>query len=148
MKLKLAAVVLTFSVLALGIPLYAHHAFSAEFDNTKPLNMKGKFVKMDWVNPHSWVHFEVTLPNGQKQVWQAETPPPNNLVRQGWQKTALQVGDEVQVGGFAAKNGTTKMWASNVFLTSRDGKALDQPKQLLSFAQNPDAPPGALLPPR
>ncbi len=149
MRSRLVAGVFALGLLAAAVPLYAHHAFSAEFDNTKPLNMKGKFVKMDWVNPHSWVHFEVTLPNGQKQVWQAETPPPNQLVRMGWQKTALQVGDEIQVAGAAAKNGTTKMWASNVFLLAREGKVLEQPKQVLNmFAQNPDAVPAGLLPPR
>ena len=148
MRLKLAAAVVTLSLLAIAVPLYAHHAFSAEFDNTKPLTMKGKFLKMDWVNPHSWVHFEVTLPNGQKQVWSAETPPPNQLVRMGWAKTTLETSDEVQIGGFAAKNGATKMWASNVTLLARGGKALETPKTVVNFGQNPEAAPAGLLPPR
>ena len=148
MKYKLAAATLALAILA-AIPVYAHHAFSAEFDNTKPVNVKGKFLSMDWVNPHSWVHFEVTMPNGTKQVWHAETPPPNQLVRQGWAKTALKAGDEIQVNGAASKDGSTRMWASNVTLLARDGKALDQPKQVLNmFAQNPDAVPSGLLPPR
>jgi hypothetical protein len=144
----LAATVVVLTIAA-AIPIYGHHAFAAEFDNTKPLNMKGKFLGIDWVNPHSWTHFEVTLPNGQKQMWHAETPPPNQLVRQGWAKTTLQAGDEIQVNGFAAKDGSTKMWASNVTLLARDGKNLDQPKQVLNmFAQNPEAVPAGLLPPR
>ena len=148
MKLKLASAVVALTIIAAALPLSAHHAFAAEYDNTKPLNMKGKFISMDWINPHSWVHFEVTLPNGQKQVWNAETPPPNQLVRMGWSKTVLQAGDEIQVAGAAAKDGTTKMWASNVSLLARDGKALDEPKQVLNmFAQNPDAVPAGLLPP-
>jgi hypothetical protein len=129
--------------------LLAHHAFAAEFDNTKPVNVKGKFVSIDWTNPHSWTHFEVTMPNGTKQIWHAETPPPNQLVRQGWAKTTLQPGDEIQVNGFAAKNGTTRMWASTVTLISREGKNLEQPKQVLNmFAQNPEAVPSELLPKR
>jgi hypothetical protein len=148
MNFKLAATVVVLTIAA-AIPIYGHHAFAAEFDNTKPLNMKGKFLGIDWVNPHSWTHFEVTLPNGQKQMWHAETPPPNQLVRQGWAKTTLQAGDEIQVNGFAAKDGSTKMWASNVTLLARDGKNLDQPKQVLNmFAQNPEAVPAGLLPPR
>jgi hypothetical protein len=149
MKYTLAAAFLTLAILVAALPIFAHHAFSAEFDNTKPLNMKGKFVSIDWVNPHSWTHFEVTLPNGQKQVWHAETPPPNQLVRQGWAKTTLQIGDEIQVNGFAAKDGSTKMWASNVSIIAREGKALEQPKQVLNmFAQNPESVPAGLLPPR
>ena len=149
MKHTLAAAVLTLSIMVAAVPIFAHHAFSAEFDNTKPLNMKGKFVSIDWVNPHSWTHFEVTLPNGQKQVWHAETPPPNQLVRQGWAKTTLQIGDEIQVNGFAAKDGSTKMWASNVSIIAREGKTLEQPKQVLNmFAQNPESVPAGLLPPR
>jgi hypothetical protein len=147
MKYKLTAAVVALTIMA-AVPIWAHHAFSAEFDNTKPLNMKGKFVSIDWVNPHSWTHFEVTLPNGQKQIWHAETPPPNQLVRQGWAKTTLQVGDEIQVNGFAAKNGAQRMWASNVTLLAREGKALDPPKQVLNFSLNPESVPAGLLPPR
>ena len=149
MKFRIAAALVTLSLLAVAAPLYAHHSFAAEFDNTKPLNMKGKLLKLDWVNPHSWVHFEVTLPNGQKQVWRGETPPPNQLVRMGWAKTAILAGDEIQVTGYAAKDGTTTMWASGVSLLVRDGKPLEAPKQVFNmFAQNPDAVPGALLPGR
>lgn len=148
-KTKFAVFVVCASLLASAIPLLAHHAFSAEFDNTKPLIMKGKFVKMDWVNPHSWVHFEVTASNGTKQVWQGETPPPNQLIRQGWSRNELKVGDEIQVQGFAAKDGSTKMWASNVNILARDGKTLEPMKPVLNmFAQNPEAVPAGLLPPR
>jgi len=148
MKYKVAAAVVALAIVA-AIPVFAHHAFSAEFDNTKPLNMKGKFVSIDWVNPHSWTNFEVTLPNGQKQMWHGETGPPNQLVRMGWSKTTLQPGDEIQVTGFAAKNGTTRMWASGVTILARDGKTLDPPKQVMNmFTQNPEGVPAGLLPPR
>jgi hypothetical protein len=122
MKLKLAALVVTFIVLAVAIPLYAHHAFSAEFDNQKPILLKGKFTKMDWVNPHSWVWFDVTYPDGKVQNWGAETPPPNGLYRNGWRKDTLKVGDNIEVQGFAAKDGSRKMWASRVSWVEKGGQ--------------------------
>lgn len=147
MRLRIAAAVVAFSLLAAAAPLFSHHSFAAEFDNTKPLNIKGKLVKLDWVNPHSWVHFEVTLPNGQKQIWRGETPPPNQLIRMGWSKNAILPGDEIQVSGYAAKDGTMTMWAGTVNLLVHEGKAFDQPKPVFNmFAQNPDAVAGSLLP--
>jgi hypothetical protein len=146
MRSGIAAVVVIASLLAVVLPLAAHHSFAAEFDTSKPVNIKGTLVKLDWVNPHSWVHFQVTLPDGQKQIWRGETPPPNQLVRMGWAKNTIQIGDEIQVSGYAAKSGSTTMWASTVNLIARDGKPLDQPKQVFKFSQNPDALPGSLLP--
>ena len=148
MKTTLVVSTLSFALLASGVPLIAHHAFSAEFDNQRPLNMRGVFVKMDWVNPHSWVHFEVTLPDGTKQIWEAETPPPNQLIRQGWRRSEIGVGDTIQVNGAAAKNGTPRMWASNVQILVQGGQTLDEPKSVLNmFSQNPEGVPEGLLPP-
>jgi hypothetical protein len=147
MKTKLVFAALAIGILAGAVPLAAHHAFSAEFDNQRPLDMRGNFVKMDWVNPHSWVHFEVTLPDGSTEVWQAETPPPNQLIRQGWRRSDLQAGDEIVIRGFAAKNGTARMWASNVRIVAQNGTALDEPRTVLNmFSQNPDGVPDDLLP--
>jgi hypothetical protein len=147
MKTHLIAPVLAILVVTGTAPLAAHHAFSAEFDNDRPLDMRGIFVRMDWVNPHSWVHVEVTLPDGTKQVWQAETPPPNQLIRQGWRRTDLKVGDEIVVRGFAAKDGSTRMWAQTVRIVAQNGQALDEPRTVLSmFAPNPDGIPDGLLP--
>ena len=147
MKTTFAVCALAIALLAVTAPLGAHHAFSAEFDNQRPLDMRGTFVKMDWVNPHSWVHFEVTLPDGTKQVWQAETPPPNQLIRQGWRRNEIAVGDEIVVRGFAAKNGSARMWASNVRIVARNGQNLDEPQVVLNmFSQNPEGVPEGLLP--
>ncbi len=149
MTTKTTMVVSALSVaLLLGaVPLLAHHAFSAEFDNQRPLDMQGVFVKMDWVNPHSWVHFEVTLPDGTKQIWEAETPPPNQLIRQGWSRSELTAGDAITVRGYAAKNGTSRMWAQNVRITAQNGQALAEPRTVLSmFSQNPEGIPAGLLP--
>jgi hypothetical protein len=104
------------------LPLLAHHSFAAEYDTAKPVVMKGKFVKMDWVNPHSWVYFDVTDENGKTSTWKAETPPPNGLYRNGWRQNMLKPGDELTVRGNLAKDATNLMWASQV--TFADGKVI------------------------
>lgn len=147
MKKTLVVTALSVLVLAGAAPLIAHHAFSAEFDTNRPLNMRGVFQSMDWVNPHSWVHFEVTLPDGTTEIWSAETPPPNQLIRQGWSRNEIAPGDVIMISGSGAKNGTTRMWASTVQIVEQNGQALDEPKTVLNmFQQNPEAVPGELLP--
>jgi hypothetical protein len=120
MKLKFAYAV---AVVAAGLfaahtPAEAHHSFSAEYDN-KQITIKGKFVKMDWVNPHSWVHIEVTNADGSKTVWKGETPPPNGLYRSGWKPDTLKAGETIQISGNPAKDGSAHMWASSVLLLDR-----------------------------
>ena len=102
--------------------LLAHHSFTAEFDNTKPVTFKGKLIKMDWVNPHSWVHIAVTNAEGKVEQWDCETPPPNGLYRSGWRKDMLKEGDEITVQGFMAKDGSHTMWSQSV--TFADGSRL------------------------
>jgi hypothetical protein len=113
-KFRLLLIVLT--SLALVIPVSAHHSFSLEFDQEKPLDLTGSFVRMDWVNPHSWVYIEVENPDGSKTEWGAETPPPNVLYRQGWRKDFFKPGEVLRIEGFAARDGTPHVWASRVFL--------------------------------
>lgn len=115
MKWKFFAIAVA-ALATVSLPVWAHHSFAAEYDNSKPLTLKGKFVQMDWVNPHSWVHFEVTDANGKTTLWKAETPPPNGLYRNGWRKDSIKAGEPVEVTGFAAKDGTPHMWSNGVKL--------------------------------
>jgi hypothetical protein len=104
---------------------------------------------MDWINPHSWVHFEVTMEDGSKVVWAAETPPPNQLIRQGWRRSDIQPGDEIVVRGYAAKNGTQRLWARNVQIVARNGEALAEPRTVLALLDpNPDGLSDGVLPGR
>jgi len=118
------ALAVGFGLLLAAVPVVAHHSFTAEFDNTKPVTVKGKVTRMDWVNPHSWVHFDVIAADGKVVNWGAETPPTNVLFRSGWKKDTLKIGDEIQVQGFAAKDGTSNMWASSVILVSTGQRIL------------------------
>jgi len=116
-------------LLLAGMPVLAHHSFAAEFDIAKPITLKGKFVKMDWINPHSWIHLDVTGPDGKVVTWSCEALPPNTLFRQGWRKDTLKPGDDVVVEGFQAKDGTATIWTRSVM--APDGRRL--------FAGSPDA---------
>ncbi len=73
-----------------AIPVWAHHSFSSEYDSSKRLALKGKMVAFEWVNPHSWIHVEVTNPDGSKTLWKGETPPVNVLYRNGWTKPMVE----------------------------------------------------------
>jgi len=128
--MKASATLATVAAIVVGVallgarPLVAHHSFTSEFDNSKPVTVKGKVTKMEWVNPHSWVHFDVVAADGKVVNWGAETPPTNVLFRNGWKKDSLKIGDEIQVQGFAAKDGTSNMWASTVVMVSTGQRIL------------------------
>ena len=112
--------------LVAAIPVLAHHSFSAEYDNTKVLVLKGKMVGFEWVNPHSWIHVEVTNPDGTKTIWKGETPPVNVLYRNGWTKPMVEAmvakGEIVTLRGQAAKDGSNHVFANGV--TRDDGKTV------------------------
>ncbi len=122
MKMRLAAFTGAIGLLAAAVPVLAHHSFAAEYDNSKPVSIKGKLVKMDWVNPHSHIQLEVTKEDGKTEIWTAETPPPNGLYRAGWRKDMIKGGEEITVNGFLAKDGSNLMWAQNVVFA--DGRRL------------------------
>lgn len=143
------------SIVAGGLSLFAahgvpaHHSVWAEFDRDNPVEMRGRFVSMDWINPHSWVHFEVTMADGSTATWSAETPPPNQLIRQGWRRSDIQPDDEIVVTGYAARNGSTRVWARSVAIVARNGEPLPAPKTVLALLDpNPDGIAEGVLPGR
>lgn len=103
-------------------PLVAHHAFSSEFDATKPVRLRGKITKMEWINPHAWMHIEVEDESGGKQQWMIEAGPPGALVRRGWRKDSVMPGVEVLVEGYRAIDGSNK--ANGRDVTLPDGTRL------------------------
>ena len=110
-------------VMGSSIPLLAHHAFGGEFDPNRPVLLKGKIVRVEWVNPHSWIHMEVTKPDGTKEVWMIEGGSPNSLLRRGVTKESLQPGIEIIVDGYQARDYTLKR-ANGRNVTYPDGRKL------------------------
>jgi hypothetical protein len=109
-------------LLLAALPLAAHHSFAAEYDASKPVMLKGKVTQVEWINPHSWVHIDVTGEDGKVVNWSCETAPPNTLYRQGWRRNSLKEGDEVIVEGFAAKDASHTLTARTV--QTPDGRRL------------------------
>jgi hypothetical protein len=104
------------------LPISAHHAFSAEFDANTPINLKGTVTKMEWINPHSWVHIAVTKDDGTVENWMIEGGTPNTLFRRGFTKDSLAPGTVIVVDGYQAKDGTMK--GNGRDLTFTDGRKL------------------------
>jgi hypothetical protein len=103
-------------------PIAAHHSFAAEFDAKQPVLFKGTVTKMEWINPHVWIHMNVTRPNGKTEAWMVEGGAPTVLFRRGFSKTSLQAGTQIVVDGYRAKDGTNKMNAREITLA--DGRKL------------------------
>ncbi len=124
MRTKLAVVVagVGLVVMVAGVRVVAHHAFAAEFDANKPLTLEGTVTKMEWINPHAWIHIDVTKEDGTVEQWMIEGGTPNTLLRRGFSKNSILPGTEIVVSGYQAKDGSMKANGRN--LTFPDGSQL------------------------
>jgi hypothetical protein len=122
-------------VLAAAAPMWAHHAFAAEFDAQKPVKLRGTVVKVEFINPHSWIHMDVKDSDGKVTRWMVEGGSPNALFRRGVTKDALPQGTEILVDGYQAKDGSNR--ANGRDITFADGK------KLFVGGSNPDEQPNA-----
>ena len=102
-------------------PVEAHHAFTAEFDANAPIRLEGKVVRVEWVNPHTWIHLEVQQEDGTSRVWMVEGGTPNVLARRGLRRDCLPAGTELVVDGYRAKDHSADM-ANARNVTFRDGR--------------------------
>jgi hypothetical protein len=122
MKTKLAAAVAGGALSLASVPAWAHHAFAAEFDSKKPVHLTGTVSKVELINPHAWIHVDVTGPDGKVASWMIEAGSPNVLLRRGFTKASVPVGTQVVVEGYQAKDGSNK--ANGRDITLPDGKKL------------------------
>ena len=116
------ATVVGIGLIAATAQVVAHHAFAAEFDSNKPVRLAGKITRMEWINPHAWMHLEVTNEDGTVENWMIEAGPPGALVRRGWSKNSVLPGIDVMVEGYQAIDGAFR--ANGRDVTFPDGRRL------------------------
>jgi hypothetical protein len=122
MRTKIYAGLICIGLVLAVAPAWAHHAFAAEFDQNKPLKLKGTVTKWEVVNPHSWIHIDVKGDDGKVTPWMIEGGSPNNLYRLGFTKESLPPGTEIIIDGYQAKDGSNRAVGKNV--TFSDGRRL------------------------
>ncbi len=124
MRTKLFSIVAGAAIIAAtaAVPAVAHHSFAAEFDAKKPVKLRGTVKKMEWINPHSWIHIDVKNTDGSVTTWMVEGGAPNALIRRGWNRKSLPPGTEILVEGYQAKDGASR--ANGRSITFPDGKQL------------------------
>jgi hypothetical protein len=134
MKANIAAFTTAVGLVLTTAGAMAHHSFAAEFDANKPLNLKGVVTKIEWMNPHTYFYLDVTATDGKVVNWGMEMGSPNGLMRAGWTRNTLKVGDEVTVEGSQAKDGTNVGNAVAVVLVASG-------KRLFAASSQTDTPP-------
>jgi hypothetical protein len=122
MRTNRALVLASLSLLLAAVPVMAHHAFAAEYDAKKPVKLTGAVTKIEWINPHSWIHIDVKKPDGTVENWMIEGGTPNVLFRRGITKDSLKLGAIIVVDGYRAKDGALR--ANGRDLTFPDGRKL------------------------
>jgi hypothetical protein len=115
-------VVVFAGLLLSALPAWPHHAFGAEFDAKRPIKLRGVVTKMEWINPHAWMHVDVKDADGKVTSWMIEAGTPNTLFRRGFTKDSLKIGTEVLVDGYQAKDGSNT--ANGRDVTLPDGRKL------------------------
>jgi hypothetical protein len=121
MKSRIVAIVMAIAF-SVAVPIAGHHAFSSEFDGNKPIKVKGIISRIEWINPHTWIHVDVKDADGKVTKWMIEGGSPNALIRRGVTSQLLKVGMEVMVDGYQAKDGSTR--ANGRDITLADGRKL------------------------
>jgi len=111
------------TLIAVALPVAAHHSFSAEFDSTKQVTLEGKVVQMEWVNPHSWLQIDVTKADVTVERWKIEGGSPSVLLRLGWNRNSLPAGTRIKVTAFQAKDGSLR--GSSRDIEFPDGRKMD-----------------------
>src|SRR5580693_10713592 len=119
-------------MLMAAMPMLAHHSFSAEYDRSQPITLKGSVTKVEWMNPHARFYLDVKDDSGKVTNWEFELGSPNGLMRQGWTRNSMKIGDTVSVQGSQAKDGSNLVNANNVLF--------ENGKRVLGGASSADDP--------
>jgi hypothetical protein len=126
MRVSSVGVVVGAALAAVAVPSLAHHSFAAEFDINRPIQLDGVVTKMQFSNPHSWLHIEVTTEAGEKQAWMVEGGAPNALMRNGWNRNSVPAGIKVHVEGFQAKDRSFRASGREITLPNGDSLFMGQ----------------------